>query len=432
MKKRDKKRYKFGLRTKLVLFTTVLAIITYSFSAFFMYYIHPNFANSMNESMFTTITLGLGVFWSGVLAFFAAGLIIHPLQRLEKVAIRVAEGDISKDVDLSKSDDEIRSLGMAFNGMLRSIRDMVHNIEANFSKTNESVVHISEASSYAAKHADAISKTIAEISAGAESSAISIQGTAESIEEITRIAEEVQSRAKASQVSSVEMLKELNESNDVIHSLIHGMERLAKGNETSLEAVHRLETNAKKVERIIGLVGDIAAQTNLLALNASIEAARAGEQGKGFAVVAEEVRKLADESGTAVQGISDLIQNIQKEVYAVVQQITEQVKSANEEAQKGSKTHKVFDHMTETVHEVAHSVEQITALVNEQMESIQRTSRQSQDVSAIAQETSAGSYEVTEATKEQAAVMQNVEELMSDLKTQAEQLKKTISTFQRE
>ncbi|WP_442893602.1 methyl-accepting chemotaxis protein [Bacillus sp. 2205SS5-2] len=306
---------------------------------------------------------------------------------------------------------------------------MVQNIEENFSQTNDSVVRISEASTHASQRADSISKTIAEISAGAESSAVSVQGTAEALEDITRIAEEVQNRAEASHLSSIDMVKELGESKEVIHSLIHGMERLAQGNASSLEAVHRLEENAKKVERIIGLVGDIASQTNLLALNASIEAARAGEHGKGFAVVAEEVRKLADESGTAVQGISELIQNIQKEVSAVVQQITEQVSSANQEAKKGNKTHEVFDHMTSTIHEVANSVEQITTLVSKQMESIKDTSKQSQDVSAIAEETSAGSFEVSAATKEQAAVMQNVEELVTGLQEQAGKLKKTISSF---
>ena len=423
------KRYKSGLRKKLVFFITLLAIVTYSTSAFFIYFIKPNFAPNMNEFVFNGTTLALGVFWSGVLAFFAAGIIVKPLQRLEQAALKAAEGEISVEVEVPKSDDEIRSLALAFNRMLHNLREMVSSIEENFTKTNSNVIDLSKASEMASVQADSISKTISEISAGAESSAMSIQTTAESVEDVIRIAQEVQNYSKSSEQKSKNMVKELQGSKEVIHSLVKGISRLAKGNEDSLEAVRRLESNAKKVEQIIQLVGDIANQTNLLALNASIEAARAGEHGKGFAVVAEEVRKLADESGKAVQGISELIKNIQIEVGNVVGQITSQVDSANTEAEKGSKTNEVIEVMTTTIHEVADSVQTISGLVDKQMESIQMTSQQSQEVAAIAEETSAGAEEVSEATREQAAVMENVEQLALNLKEQANSLKNTITRF---
>ncbi|MGD7022882.1 methyl-accepting chemotaxis protein [Rossellomorea vietnamensis] len=429
MKTDEKKNYKFGLRKKLVLFITLLAVITYSTSALFIYYIRPTFAAGMNEAVFTTATLAMGIFWSGVLAFFVAGFITKPLQNLEKAAIEASRGNIHDDVKLPKSDDEIRSLGTAFNDMLANLREMVQNIDENFNKTNNTVVNISSASSKASTQAEGIAVTISEISAGAESSAVSIQSTAESVDDVIRIAQEVQNRSKSSETISTEMLKDLQESKKVINSLVEGIAALAKGNEDSLEAVRRLEDNAKKVEQIIQLVGDIAAQTNLLALNASIEAARAGEHGKGFAVVAEEVRKLADESGRAVQGISDLIKNIQSEVSNVVGRITTQVENANNEVQKGNQTNVVIEEMTVTINDMAQSVQQISGLVDEQMDYIQLTSRQSQEVAAIAEETSAGAVEVAAATKDQASVMENVEQLALDLQKQAESLKSTITRF---
>ncbi|MGC4377663.1 methyl-accepting chemotaxis protein [Fictibacillus sp. Mic-4] len=425
----EKKRYTLGLRKKLLIFVSILALITYSTSIFFIYVIHPYFFPNTNETAFTIATLALGIIWSGILAFLVAGFIVKPLKRLEQAAIRASNGDIREDVELHKTDDEIRSLGVAFNEMLANLREMVQTIEENFEETNENVIIISERATRAAEQADTVAKTISEISAGAESSAIAIQTTAESVEDITRIAEEVQSKARDSEHVSATMLDELHESKEVIHSLVGGIERLAKGNQDSLEAVNRLKEHAKKVEQIIQLVGDIAEQTNLLALNASIEAARAGEHGKGFAVVAEEVRKLADESGKAVQGITELIQNIQLEVESVVKQIKEQVEAANLEAEKGTQTNQVIDEMTKTIHEVASKVKDITGLVDKQMDGIHQTSRQSQEVAAIAEETSAGAEEVTAATQEQAAVMENVEQLALHLRDQAEKLKGTIERF---
>lgn len=427
----EKKRYKFGLRKKLVVFTTALAIITYSTSAFFIYVLYPAFKDyiPMGHTAFTIITLLLGIIWSGILAFIAARFIIQPLQKLESTALKAANGNISEDVEISKSDDEIRAVGIAFNLMLENLREMVHKIESNFNETNEKVLEISDKFTVASRQADAIARTISEISLGADNSAVAIQNTAEAVEDVMRAAEEVQETAKAAGQISEEMVNDLQKSKEVIHSLVSGIQRLAKDNEESLHSVKRLEENASKVEQIIQLVGDIAAQTNLLALNASIEAARAGEHGKGFAVVAEEVRNLADESAKAVQGISELIKNIQVEVQNVVGQITKQVDAAIQEANKGSETNVVIEEMTKTVTEMAESVLKITDLVDKQMESIQGTSQQSQDVAAIAEETSAGAQEVTAATQHQASVIDNVEKLVMELKDQAEQLKMTIAKF---
>ncbi|MDQ0214153.1 methyl-accepting chemotaxis protein [Oikeobacillus pervagus] len=424
-----KKSFRFGLRNKLVVFTTALAIITYSTSAFFIYYIHPNFTPHLNEMVFTISTLLLGITWSGILAYFAGSIFVKPLQNLEQAALEAAKGDIHQDVKLPKGQDEMRSLAKAFNVMLGNLREMVHKIDDNFTLTNESVITISEEAQKASRQAESIARTVDEISSGAESSAISIQTTAELMEDVIDMAGQVQEQAKASENQSNEMVLGLNQSKQAIDTLIHGIKRLTRNNEKSLEAVKRLEGNANKVGQIIQLVGDIAAQTNLLALNASIEAARAGEHGKGFAVVADEVRKLADESATAVQGTTELMKRIQQEVGSVVQQISLQVQSANEEVKKVAEANAVIEEMTVTIHEVASTTEAISTLVDRQMECIQHTSEQSQEVAAIAEETSAGAEEVTEATKEQARVADRIEKITESLSKQAEELKSTIVRF---
>lgn len=430
--KTEKKRYSFGIQKKIVLFVTVLAIVTYTTSAVFINFIQPLIFEGATKSLSFEIGMyALGIIWSGILAYFFSGLIIKPLFNLEKVAILASEGKIGVDVEVPKSKDEIQSVSIAFQSMLANLREMVQSIEDNFEKTNNTVQQLSQQSSVASEQAEAIAQTIAQISEGAEHSAIAVQETVESVEDVRVLASEVNMRAEKSNVQSGEMIRGLAQTTEVIQSLVNGIQQVASGSEAALVNVKQLELNAGKVENIIQLVGDIAAQTNLLALNASIEAARAGEHGKGFAVVAEEVRKLADESGKAVQGISELIIAIQTDVQTVVHQMTNQVNFAVGEAKRVSETNEAVEGMSHKIHDMAESVVEISSLVENQLTNIENTARQSQEVAAIAEETSAGAEEVRSATDEQARSIEQIDSLSFGLKRQSEELFKVISQFDR-
>ncbi len=91
--------------------------------------------------------------------------------------------------------------------------------------------------------------------------------------------------------------------------------------QAAIIAVEGIQTRARQMNEIIGVIDSLAFQTNILALNAAVEAARAGEQGRGFAVVASEVRTLAQRSATASTEIRGLIEASGQQVGGSVEQI---------------------------------------------------------------------------------------------------------------
>ena len=422
----------FGLRRKLVLFVSILALITYTVSFIFIEFVQPTFFPEIDRKTFEVVTYLLGIIWSGILAAIFSVILVKPLQQLEHSASRVAEGKIGKDVQMPRTHDEIRSVAEAFQQMILNLRQMAESIDQNFQETNQSIVHLSDETAVASKKAEGIARTVKHISTGAEASAVAIQDTAEAIEDVRELATEVNTRAVQSATKTKEILQNLTTTTSAIETLVNSIQQIAVGNNEALKSIRSLEENAGQVEKIISLVGDIAAQTNLLALNASIEAARAGDQGKGFAVVAEEVRGLADESAKAVQGITSLIQSMQQNVDTVVKQMNHQVAFATKEAERVSETTAAVENMSSSVHEMATSVVEISTLIEKQMFNIETTARQSQEVAAIAEETSAGAQEVRSAAEEQAYSIEQVEQLAHSLKKQSEELHKVIQRFDRE
>lgn len=188
-----------------------------------------------------------------------------------QIARRIAEGDLSVNVEVSPKDKT---------SMLAAMRDMEQKLA--------SIVRGIKGSS------DAISGAAGEIAAGnadlsqrTEEQASSLEETASSMEELTGTVKQNADNARQA------------------NQLAAGASTLAvKGGAVVAQVVGSMSSindSSKKIADIIGVIDGIAFQTNILALNAAVEAARAGEQGRGFAVVASEVRTLAQRSASTLR-----------------------------------------------------------------------------------------------------------------------------------
>jgi methyl-accepting chemotaxis protein len=247
---------------------------------------------------------------------------------------------------------------------------------------------------------------------------------------------ELADHVKAVQVYTDEMGQSYGEMcnlNDKVAGIVCSLtEKMTEGRQASQE----VESVVRKVNEMIGQIGSIttvidqiAAQTNLLALNASIEAARAGEQGRGFAVVAEEVRKLAEQSGSAVKDIKGLIQDVQQQSKFAVVSIEKAQQVVSDQEETVNLTWTIFE-------EIAVAVEALTDKMSEMQNRFAVMSVKSGEIvnvfshiSAGAEETAAITEEVHIATDKQILDMDEATASATELHNMVEQLQEKISKF---
>src|SRR5699024_1219245 len=205
---RLKRKYRFGLQKKLTLFTTVVATVTYSVSAIFIYILYDYVKEyiTISTEFFMILTLLLGVIWTGILTFLFARIITKSLHRLEAATSEAARGNLDQTIAIPKSDDEIRSLSISVDTMFTNIQQMVNDIEQNFDHTNDTVHKMQELVTATTNHSQNISDATADIAQGAINSADAIQETAMAVERATAIAEDVQHKAEQSNEKSLELL----------------------------------------------------------------------------------------------------------------------------------------------------------------------------------------------------------------------------------
>ncbi len=218
--------------------------------------------------------LGVGV----MVALRTTRSIQQPIDDALRVAERIAAGDLSSEVRVTRA-DELGRLLQAMGAMQQRLRELVGEIR-----------HSSESIQVASHE---VASGNADLSQRTELAAGNLQQTASSMEQLTgTVQASAASAHQANQLASAAS-SAASQGGAVVAQVV-----------ATMDEIHGA---SRKIADIIGVIDGIAFQTNILALNAAVEAARAGEQGRGFAVVASEVRSLAQRSAEAAREIKSLI-----------------------------------------------------------------------------------------------------------------------------
>jgi len=212
-------------------------------------------------------------------AVFLLRAIVGPLELALKQFDRIAAGDLSHPVQVTRRDE----MGRLLEGLAHMQASLAHTV----GRVRQGAGAITAATrQIAAGNADLSGRT--------EAQAASLEETASSMEQMTSTVRQNADNARQASQLAVSAAEVAHQGGAVVGDVMATMGDISAA--------------AKTVAEIIGVVDGIAFQTNILALNAAVEAARAGEQGRGFAVVAGEVRGLAQRSAGAAREIKSMIE----------------------------------------------------------------------------------------------------------------------------
>jgi methyl-accepting chemotaxis protein len=252
---------------------------------------------------------------SGIVNYFISRAICLPLTKGVQFARRVAEGDLTNNLDIHRK-DEVGNLADALNAMVDNLRSIMTTIAENSKTLASASTELTATSTQLASGAEETTNQSALVASAAEEMSVNMANMAGSTDQMSANVKTVSAAVEEMTASITEIAKNAEQAATVA-------DNAAKLAEVSNEKVGQLGAAADTIGKVIEVIQDIAEQTNLLALNATIEAARAGEAGKGFAVVATEVKELAKQTANATEDIRQRIEGIQNSTGGAVQAIGE-------------------------------------------------------------------------------------------------------------
>ncbi|MGM0593181.1 MAG: methyl-accepting chemotaxis protein [Pseudomonadota bacterium] len=304
-------------------------------------------------------------FWSYSIAWFL--LIVLLVMASTLVAIRsldaslrsvvdvvgdIADGKLSKRLELSTVQEDFRSLGERINEMAEHMEQTVKSVFA-------AVSHLSDSSSD-------LAFSYQENAAIASDQSASLTEITSTMEELSGSSVEIANHAKHVLELSNHALDETHEGANAVAEMTTKMDEIATDNRSRTNEIIELGRKSKEITKIMNIINDIADQTKLLAFNAALEASSAGEAGKRFSVVAAEIRRLADSVIESTADIESRIEETEQAIQRLVLGSEEGAKKVAQGMELSAQTSGLLDNTLNNVKSTTEATKSIVLSTQQQ------------------------------------------------------------------
>ncbi len=363
------------------------------------------------------------VLLSLLLGLFVARLLADPIKEMLKSVQEVERGNlVGHDEGLIASRDETGQLGLAFDAMRTTLRNLVGAVSRSSQLVSECAQAIQVITEENSLVSGQIAGTMTAAASDTEKQAVTVNEASAAIQQVSASAQQIAATSIFVADLTEKTSKTTKSGQEAIDRVVQQMSVIGNRTKQIENNINNLNASNSEIKDFTKFISDIAAQTNLLALNAAIEAARAGEHGRGFAVVAEEVRKLAEQAQEASKQISSLISNNHDNITSVVSVMKDALNDVEEGIQVVETAGEAFavnnghiEEVSTQVREISTSIQQVAVGNQQIVDSIfnirsfsEVTAQRVQSVTGNIQEQVATTSRLTRASQELAATAQKL------------------------